>query len=150
HYEAQRLPMAVAGGGALPAPGICNKGWAGPITMGSTRPQPPRHDHGKMVYGRAACTPKRAMVLAALCNRSSGDLLVNGSLCRNGGRGNLQPASALAIPKATALAQADFDNDGRVDLAVVTEDGSLELLRNDTPTTSHSLRVQLEGVKNLK
>ena len=48
------------------------------------------------------------------------------------------------------MAQADFDGDGRVDLAIVTADGSVELLKNETPISNHSLRVRLEGVKNLK
>src|SRR5262249_46367780 len=150
HYEAQGLPMAVAGGVAIQAQDINNDGWTDLITMGPAGPRPLLNDHGKLAEGPAACTQKGAMVLADLGNRSLADLVVNGALCRNTGRGSLQLASTQAIPKALALAQADFDGDGRVDLAVVTEDGSLELLKNDTLTTNHSLRVQLEGVKNLK
>src|SRR5258708_31786829 len=49
-----------------------------------------------------------------------------------------------------ATASDAFDGDGSIDLAIVTQDGSVNLLKNDTVTSNHSLRVRLEGVKNLK
>jgi hypothetical protein len=49
-----------------------------------------------------------------------------------------------------AVAAADFDQDGRTDLAAVFGDGSLQLLRNETPTGNGWLGVTLNGVRNLK
>ena len=40
-------------------------------------------------------------------------------------------------------AQADFDGDGRMDIAVMVHGGQPLLLRNTTPTTSHWLAVRL-------
>ncbi|HEX9945081.1 MAG TPA: FG-GAP-like repeat-containing protein [Thermoanaerobaculia bacterium] len=60
------------------------------------------------------------------------------------------PALVAAPAAATALAEADFDGDGRVDLAAVGGDGSLKLFRNAAGTGNRWLAVSLEGVKNLK
>src|SRR5262249_8297918 len=47
-------------------------------------------------------------------------------------------------------AQADFDGDGLSDLAAVTGDGSVEIMKNGLTTTNRSIRIHLEGVKNLR
>src|SRR5262249_47502910 len=98
HYEAQRLPTAVTGGVSIQALDINNDGWTDLMTMGTAGPRLLLNDRGKLAEGPAACTQKGAMVLADLGNRSLTDLVVNGSLCRNGGNGNFQPAATLAIP----------------------------------------------------
>src|SRR5260221_3756980 len=49
-----------------------------------------------------------------------------------------------------AVVEADFDGDGRVDLAIVGDNGSLHLLVNQTGASPGWLRVGLTGVKNLK
>jgi len=51
---------------------------------------------------------------------------------------------------AADLLEADFDGDGRADLAAAGKDGSLELFHNATPGASGWLAVRLEGVKNPK
>jgi tetratricopeptide (TPR) repeat protein len=66
----------------------------------------------------------------------------------NGGMASLVAAPAGFV--AAALAEADFDGDGKVDLAAAGKDGSLKLFRNATPSTNGWLAVRLEGVKNLK
>src|SRR5437588_38194 len=149
HYEAQRLSLRVAGGASLQALDINNDGWTDLIAMGAEGVRLLLNDHGRLVDGPGGPTEKGAMVLADLANRSLADVVVNGSVYRNIGKGKFERAGA-EIPKGVAIAQADFDGDGRVDLAIVTADGSVELLKNETPISNHSLRVRLEGVKNLK
>jgi tetratricopeptide (TPR) repeat protein len=61
-----------------------------------------------------------------------------------GGTGSTGTAAALA-----AVAAADFDRDGREDLAVVRGDGSLAVLRNVGPA-GRWLEVALTGVRNPK
>ena len=56
----------------------------------------------------------------------------------------------VELPSGLAWAAADFDMDGRTDLAAIAADGSLRLLRNQTQTPNQWLAVNLTGVKNLK
>jgi tetratricopeptide (TPR) repeat protein len=65
-------------------------------------------------------------------------------------RGTASLTAAPAGFAAAALVEADFDGDGRVDLAAAGRDGSLKLFRNATETANRWLAVRLEGVKNLK
>jgi len=58
--------------------------------------------------------------------------------------------AALSSLPSSRLVAADFDGDGRIDLAALGADGSLKLYRNATETPNHWLAVSLQGVKNLK
>jgi enediyne biosynthesis protein E4 len=45
-------------------------------------------------------------------------------------------------------AYADYDNDGDLDLLLTANQGPAYLLRNDTPRTSHFLRVKAQGTRS--
>ncbi|MFY9822847.1 MAG: FG-GAP-like repeat-containing protein [Thermoanaerobaculia bacterium] len=66
------------------------------------------------------------------------------------GIASLVSLSSLSSPPSLPPAAADFDGDGRTDLAAVSPDGSLKLFHNVTESQNHWLAVSLEGVKNLK
>ena len=104
--------------------------------------------------GRLEAAPVDASgTLAAvdLENRGQVDLVAAGSVLRNEGAGRLAAGKNVAgLPKGLAWAVADFNGDGRVDLAAVAPDGSLHLLVNRTTTRNQWIRVGLEGVKNLR
>ena len=46
------------------------------------------------------------------------------------------------------VAQGDLDNDGDVDLVINHKDAAPALLRNDTPTKNHWIRLRLEGTRS--
>src|SRR5579864_5289287 len=101
-----------------------------------------------------------ALAVADFGNRAAPDLVASSGLFRwrpaAGGKGRLELSSPLPAglfqgtpaPLAAAAA-ADFDRDGREDLAVVRGDGSLAVLRNTGPA-GRWLEVALNGVRNPK
>jgi len=150
HYQARRLDQQIAGGVSLVARDINNDGWTDLLVMSTGGPRLLMNDHGKLTGGPAILPEKGPMVLADLSNRSLPDLVIGGSVYRSLSHGNFEQAKAEPLPKTVALAEADFDNDGLEDLAIIDSAGSLELLKNVTSTANRSMRVRLEGVKNLK
>jgi tetratricopeptide (TPR) repeat protein len=91
----------------------------------------------------------RSIVFADLENRGYSDLIAGGEIYRNLGAAKFAAGRTWAgVPKSPAWAQADFDGDGRTDLAGVTPEGRILLLRNRTATQNHWLRVGLAGVKS--
>jgi Tfp pilus assembly protein PilF len=150
HYEALRLDQKVAGGTSLLARDINNDGWTDLLAMGSGGLRLLINDHGKLLAGPDSQTDRGPFTLTDLSNRSLADVVVSGSVYRNLGRGHFERATAESLPKAIALAEADFDNDGRADLALIAPDGSVQLAKNTTALTNRSMRVRLEGIKNLK
>ncbi len=93
-----------------------------------------------------------APALADLENRGVLDVIAGGAVRRNAGKGRLEePRRVEGLPEEIAAwAAADFDGDGRTDLAVADGAGRLMLLRNQTQTPHRWVRVQITGVKNLK
>ena len=93
----------------------------------------------------------RVAALVDFENRAVADLVTDGGVLRN--QGSARFARHVGGPLGAAMAAAapaDFDGDGRVDLAVVRPDGTLHLLANQTPTPHKWLGVRLTGVKNVK
>jgi len=175
HYEAVPLAGLPAGAGMLQAADLDNDGWVDltfrnpgtarvfpafkpPAAGGEsreTRGLSPgfvgvlMNREGK--FQPAATLAAGAFTLADLANRGAVELVSSAGVHRNLGLGRFSDAEKPAgFSPAAAWAEADFDQDGRADLAAVAPDGSLLLLLNRTASTNRWMRVGLAGVKNLK
>lgn len=97
--------------------------------------------------------PGEAAVFADLGNRGLSDLVLGGAVYRNEAEGHFataeRPAGLPEDPIApAALATADLDQDGRIDLAAIGGDGALTVAMNRTKSPGRFLTVELEGRKN--
>ena len=149
-FEAEPLESLPAGVRALVAQDMDNDGWVDLLAVS---------DRGLLLLvntkGRMEAKPfepvvARGLALTDLENRGLVDVVAGDAVLRNLGLGRLVPRPSPGLPAAVAWAAADFNADGRSDLAAVAADGSVLLVLNQTPLTHRWLRVRLAGVKNLK
>jgi hypothetical protein len=150
HYRAKALPDAIEGASAIQAVDLNNDGWQDLVVTSSSGPHLLINNHRELVQSNPGIRERGPVVVSDLADRSLPDLVVNNTVYRNTGRGKFLRSNTEILPAAVAMAEADFNNDGRPDLAVITPEGNLELAANNTATANHFLKVQLEGVKNLK
>lgn len=147
-FEAQPFQGRFTGASSIQAFDINNDGWTDLVVATEKGVRLLLNDHGKLT-DKDGPQERGPLVVADLANRAMADLIIGNSVYRNVGGGKFEKSRA-ELPKTAAVAQADFDGDGRLDLAVVTSDGAVELLRNQTATTNNFMGVRLEGVKNIK
>ncbi|MCS7042063.1 MAG: FG-GAP-like repeat-containing protein [Bryobacteraceae bacterium] len=145
-FDAVESPAIPPGAQALQAADLDNDSafdlvWAGGAA---------RNRNGR--FEPVSWAPRGPAVLADVENRGALDAIAEGRQHRNAGEGRFEEArEAPGVPAdAAALAAADFDSDGRVDLAAASPDGRLWRLRNETKTPHRWARVHITGVKNLK
>jgi hypothetical protein len=110
-----------------------------------------RNRQGVLEAGTALAEAKGPIAFADLENRGVEDLIAAGVVYRNRGRGVFaRSACTQCLPESAAAVAADFDGDGRADLALITRDGALHVMLNRTATGNNWLRVGLAGVKTPK
>lgn len=84
-------------------------------------------------------------------SRGFQDAIAGGQAMRYSGLRKYQSGTPVAgIPPAMSYVTADFNGDGKADLATVSADGSVHLLTNTTVSPYQSMRLALTGVKNPK
>ena len=151
-FRATPIPALPAGARSLVAEDVDHDGWLDLLAATPAGPVMLRGNDGAFeavpVPGASGAT--RAVALLDVENRGVSELVVDGALRRNAGRGTFQAPYATAVAGAVALAASDFDADGRTDLAALTADGSVHRLTNTTTTSNTYLRVTLAGVRNPK
>jgi tetratricopeptide (TPR) repeat protein len=145
-YEAQPVAGAPAGVTSIAAQDLDADGNVDLIMLGSTATTVLLNRGGR--FEPAAALPAaRGVALGDFENHGLTDLLIGGVVFRNVGLGRFSQTTSV-IERATAVVAADFDQDGRTDLAAISSDGSLHVLSNETVTGAHWIRVGLRGVRN--
>jgi len=145
-YEAQPLADLPSGMTQAAPFDVNNDGWMDLALAGPQGVLVALNKDGKLQAG-AKLDAAAPVVFADLESRGFADLVASGKVFRNLGQGKFE-ISATAVPKALALATADFDGDGREDLASAAS--NVRMLRNETDTSHQWMRIALTGVKNLK
>lgn len=150
-FEASRLALLPARAGQMRSLDVDNDGWTDVAFFSHDKQDWLLHNAEGNWKAERLPGSSRGFVFADLENRGTPDLVADARISRNQGNGRF--ASGI-VPRgfrdSWAAAAADFDADGRVDLAWVSEDGQLIHAANRTPTENHWIRVAVQGVKNLK
>ncbi|MGE0454514.1 MAG: FG-GAP-like repeat-containing protein [Vicinamibacteria bacterium] len=151
-YDAVPLPGLPAAFGSLVAHDSDADGWTDLTAADARRTLLLQNDHMGAFVQRGQAEAGAPVLWADLENRAASDLIAGGRAHANLGLSKLAAGAAPAgWPKAMrAVAAADFDGDGRLDLAAVDAVGALQVLWNRTESKNRWLAVRLEGTKNLK
>ncbi|MCW5982098.1 MAG: VCBS repeat-containing protein [Bryobacteraceae bacterium] len=145
-YEAVSLKEMPAGANSLMAADVDNNGW---IDVGFSTGQKTTF----LLGGEGGWSVSEAgaagfPALADLENRARLDLLAGGKVFRNTSQGRFEPGKpAAGLSDAVAWATADFDADGRLDVAYVAADGAAAVARNESAIKNNWMRIALSGVK---
>lgn len=151
-FTATPIAALPAGARSLVAEDVDHDGWLDLLAAAPGGPVVLRGRDGafEAVPVPAASGPAHGVTLLDVENRGVSDLVVDGAIRRNAGRGTFAAPYATPVSGAVAVAATDFDADGRTDLAALTAEGSLHRLTNTTATSNTYLRISLAGVRNPK
>lgn len=149
-YEAVPLDVIPAGMTSIISYDFNNDGWTDLAAAGPNGVVLAANHNGKLERVASPEPASGPLAFADFENRALADLVAGGTIFRNQGAGKVTLKGSSDFGRAVALAAADFDGDGRVDVAFVAADGTLHLTKNATPTTNNWLHVSLTGVKNLR
>jgi len=150
-YEASTVDAVPAGAKSLLAADLDNDSWIDVAFSAPNGMAYAMNRDGKFIAASSPAPAAPALVLTDLEDRGYLDLVARSAVYRNQGLGKFAAGqSAEGLISAVAMAQADFDGDGRNDIAAVAQDGSIHVLLNQTATKNQWIRVGLEGVKNVK
>jgi tetratricopeptide (TPR) repeat protein len=149
-FEARTLEEAAAGQTALAAADLDGDSATDLVFTGDSSVTVLFNRNGR--FEPVALTGARgaAAALVDFDNRGLVDIVTSDRVFRNQGSGRFVAAEGSPVGASVAATAADFDGDGKVDVALVRPDGSLHLLRNESASANAWIGVRLAGVKNLK
>ncbi len=151
-YQTQPLNALPPGTTQLGAWDLDNDGWTDLVAANTQDTTLLIND--RSLGFRAVAGPSGAhapLTFVDLENRTVFELLSSAGVHRNVGSSRFARAEQINdLASSSAMVAADFDTDGRWDLAAIGDDGKLRLLTNASSSGNRWLRVSLEGVKNLK
>ncbi|GAB4109068.1 MAG: hypothetical protein Kow001_08470 [Acidobacteriota bacterium] len=149
-YRAEETQTLPPGAWKLQALDVDNDGWTDLLAAGPGGVRLVSNRQGRLEPG-AELSGGPSVVAADLLNRGFVDLVTGSQVLMGRGRGQWVPAgNAVTGADPTAMAAADYDRDGRPDLAVLDSSGDLTLLTNRSAAGGRWLEVVLAGVRNPK
>lgn len=143
-YEPGKLSIP-AGTSNATAADLNNDGWIDVIYTGATGTHIAWNKDGAFQSGQPVTPLKSGFALADLENRGTLDLVIGPAVFRNDRKGGFTKRDSPLPTDCPAWTAADFDNDGRIDLACGTKH-----LLNRTGSGNNWIGVNLAGVKNIK
>ncbi len=150
-FTAEPLDAVPANARRLQAADLNNDSW---LDLGFLAGGPgiALNERGKFTAAQAPASKAAGVAFADVENRGVLDMIAGNTVCRNQGRKGMFGAgkAVTGLPQAVAFAAADFDQDGRLDLAAVANDGSVQIAVNRTASKNNWFRVSLTGIKNMK
>jgi tetratricopeptide (TPR) repeat protein len=147
-YQAVPAPALPAGARSLAAIDADNDAWVDLAFASKQGVALAMNRAGRFDPAKVLAAGASGFAFADFENRGFEDMAANAAVHRNQGLSRFAPGAR--IPAFVCAAAADFDRDGRADLAEAEPDGSLHLLTNRTETRNHWIAVALDGVKNVK
>ena len=148
-YEAIPLDALPAGATAVFAEDFNNDGFPDLVAVSSTGIGLIENRKANLQPGLVLAA-KGPALFADFEDRGIGDLVASSAIYRNQGQGKLAPHDGAGLPAASALIAADFNGDGRLDVAAIDADGALHVFENQTLPRHNWLQIAISGVKNLK
>ncbi|MGD0201703.1 MAG: FG-GAP-like repeat-containing protein [Bryobacteraceae bacterium] len=148
-FEAAGVDTIPPGARSLSVADVDNDSWLDVAFSGPSGTSVAMNREGRLTAAPALAPASPALVFSDLEGRGLSDLIARDAVYRNEGLAKFSAAMKPAsFPEAVAWAEADFNNDGRPDLAAIAPDGSIHLLTNKSATTNQWLRVAITGIKN--
>ncbi len=149
-YEAVVLPVALEG--RLQVEDFNHDSFLDVAAAGADGVQFLENKHGKLEAGPKVPHGAGAGTVwfADFQNRGRMDMLAGAAMHVHKGGFAWETGKVKGVTPALGIAVGEFTGDNLIDAIGVTADGSATLLANATPTRNATLRVAIQGVKNIK
>ena len=152
NFNAIDLPVVDAGTRQLWVADLDNDGWTDFVGLSERGLRVYLNRDGVFRAGEQLIEGTGPVVLADLTNRGFVDFVLGSDIHMHKGLGRFEKVARPAdMPSlAKAVVAEDFNQDGRVDLAVLTEDDGVAVLKGSAAQPGNWITIELVGVRNPK